>query len=251
MTGDGIRVWKRSCIAVVVFAALTASILLLPANTTALVFDDPLTTSSVKIRSGTGSFSALSDHAKLVTVKPGATLSGTIRLDTFNGMDPGFVAPLIWTRSWDAHYAGFETLNPWIGTGTREHTADVSFTVPTAPGTYYLIFAFNAEYNGSQVASLTNWRYYDTHGAVSWGDGKDVADLSSSKIAEIQANGRTIVNYQFDGWSQEWTLPADAVTIVVAENNSGDAWFPDWVPIAFTVTAIAFAVAILMIRRSL
>jgi len=251
MIGNGMRAWKRGSIAAVAFAALTASMLLLPSQTMALVFDDPLTTSSVKIRSGTGSFSALSDDVKLVTVKPGETVSGKIRLDTFNGMDPGFVAPLIWTRSWGAHYATFETIDPWIGTGTREHTADISFTVPETPGTYYLIFAFNAEYNGSQVASLTNWRYYDTHGAVSWGDGKDVADLSSSKIAEIQANGRTTVTYQFDGWSQEWTLPADAVSIVVDANGSSDAQLPDWVPIAFGLTAIVFVAAILMIRRSL
>jgi len=71
MIGNGMRAWKRGSIAAVAFAALAASMLLLPSHTTALVFDDPLTTSSVKIRSGTGSFSALSDDVKLVTVKPG------------------------------------------------------------------------------------------------------------------------------------------------------------------------------------
>jgi hypothetical protein len=251
MKGDGTSIWKRGFLAVMVFVALAATTLLLPSISTALVYDDPLTTSNLRIRSGTGSFSSLTDEVKRVNAQPGATLSGTIRLDTSNGMDSAFVAPLIWTRSWGAHYASFETIEPWIGTGVREHTVDISFTAPEEPGTYYLIFAFNAEYNGSQVASLTNWRYYDEEGTVSWGDGNDVADLSSSKIAEVQANGRTNVSYQFNGWSQGWTLPADAVTIVVGGRSDGATTFPDWVPIAFGLTAIAFVGVMLMIRRSL
>jgi hypothetical protein len=185
MLSDGIWERKRGWIAIVVFVAFVVPILLLPTSSNALVFEDPLTSSSVKIRSGTGSFSVLSDDVKRVNVQPGATLSGTIRLDTYNGMDSAFVAPLIRTMSWGVHYASFEIIDPWIGTGSREHTFEISFTAPKTPGTYYLIFAFNAEYNGSEVASLTNWRYYDAQGGVSWDDGNDTADLSSSKIAEI------------------------------------------------------------------
>ena len=36
----------------------------------ALVYDDPLTTSNVRIRSGTGSFSSLTDEVKRVNAQP-------------------------------------------------------------------------------------------------------------------------------------------------------------------------------------
>jgi hypothetical protein len=112
----------------------------------------------------------------------------------------------------------FWTINEWIGTGTQQYgSGHFSLDVPTSPGTYYLIFAFNAEYNGSQVASCTNWRYFDQYGSVAWDDGNDLAQLSTDQIAELQSAGRTKVAYHFEEQPQEWTVPADAFTITVVE----------------------------------
>jgi hypothetical protein len=99
-------------------------------------------------------------------------------------------------------------------------SSNIAVNAPSSEGTYYLIFAFNAELNGAQVASCTNWRH---EGGVVWNDGNDIASFSSQKIAEIQSNGRTTVSYLFTTWSQQWTVPSDAIKIVVADEKDGVA----------------------------
>ncbi len=179
-------------------------------------YDDPLTASYVKIQSGTGSFASVSPSNKRINVEPGAVLSGSVTMSTKNDLAGSDIAPLIGTPSWGAHSTSFWTVNPWISTGTNSYTSSgISLTAPSTAGTYYLIFAFNAEKTGAQVASCTNWRYVERGGSELWNDGNDVAGLSASQIAEAQATGRTTVTYRFQTWTQGWTVPADAIKVVV------------------------------------
>ncbi len=204
-------------IAALTLLALMGSLVLVTPDAAAMTFDDPLTSSYVKIRSGTGSFSGVSDSSKQIQVEGGTDLWGSVNLETFNGMEPSNRAPLISTPSWGSHSSSYQEINNWIGTGTWNYNSgEISLTAPTAPGTYYIIFAFNAEFTAEEVASSTNWRYADVHGVV-WNDGNDVAGLSGSKISQMQSSGRTTVLYKFDGASQAWTMPGDAITIVVGQ----------------------------------
>jgi hypothetical protein len=175
---------------------------------------DPLAESYVHLISGTGSFSTISAGSKVINVVPGAIITGSITMNVKNDMSGSAVAPLIGTTSWGTHSTSFWTVNNWIGTGTGTYTSsDISLTAPSAPGTYYLIFAFNGEMESGQVASTTNWRI----GSMQWEDGNDVADYNATQIAEAQANGRTLVNYQFLEGAARFTMPSDVLVINIGQ----------------------------------
>jgi hypothetical protein len=185
-------------------------------------YDDPLMSSSVRVQSGTGSFSSVTSTNKQINVQPGGSIAGSLSMTTINGLEASDRAPLIGTTSWGSHSTSFWMINEGISSGTATYTATISQTVPNEPGTYYLIFAFNAEMNGAEVASSTNWRYVERNGGLLWNNGNDVAELSASQISDAQTNGRTHVSYTFQTWSQPWTVPADAVTVVVGTPPPSD-----------------------------
>ncbi len=206
-------------IAVTVMTLLGSFVMVAP-PAAALVYDDPLTNSYVKIQSGTGSFSSLSSSSKQIYVQSGESIYGSVMLETYNGMSASNRAPLIGTPNWGSHSSSYWTINDWISTGIQFYGSQgISLTAPSTAGTYYLIFAFGAEFTGAQVASSTNWRYADVHGEV-WNDGNDVAQLSASKISQMQSSGRTTVNYLFDTASQSWTVPGDAIVVVVSNEGT-------------------------------
>jgi len=220
---------RGMAIAVTALVLLGSFVMMAP-PAKAWVYDDPLTSSYVKIKSGSGSFSTLSPSSKQIFVQSGETLTGSIVLETYNSMVSSDRAPLIGTPNWGSHSSSYWTIEDWISTGTQSYgSGEISLTAPSTAGTYYIIFAFGAEFTGGQLASCTNWRYADVHGEV-WNDGNDIAQLSTAKIAQMQSAGRTTVSYLFDRGSQSWTVPGDAVTVVVSDEGA--------VPSPFTTSQV-------------
>lgn len=170
-------------------------------------------TGTVQILSGTGSFGLVSGTNKTLSVFPGASIVGTVHLQTFNAGRRDAIAPLVYTPSWGDPSSSWRLVNNWIPTGQSEQTAQVFVTAPAVPGRYFLAFAFQWEKGGDHVASATNWSL----GADRWGDGNDIAALSEAQIAEAQANGSTTANW-LAGDPPRFILehlPADVLTVVV------------------------------------
>ena len=179
---------------------------------------------TLKITSGSEDFKSVSSASKTLTVVPGAKIGGTIKLQALNFAVPDAVAPLIWTPSWGDHSNSWQLIAGWIPPGQSAQQAHLSFTAPTTPGTYHIIFAFAWQMRGDQVASCSDWNL----GFDRWNDGHDIAELSAAQISEAQLHGYTEVNWL--GWadaghsSTRYVLhqyePADALTLVVAEKRS-------------------------------
>ncbi len=112
---------------------------------------------TITLTSGTGSFSSVGATNKTITVSPGTTLSGDLSYTTSNIGSTDDVAPLIWTPTWGDNSTDYTTVSSWIGIGTSNFTTPISITIPSSPGTYYLIFAFALEIGADHVASATNW----------------------------------------------------------------------------------------------
>ncbi|MBV8695089.1 MAG: serine/threonine protein kinase [Ktedonobacteraceae bacterium] len=172
---------------------------------------------TVQIESGTDSFSALSPTAKMLTVQPGTYLNGKITLLLLNQLPSSDQAPLIGTPSWGDDSTDFWTISSWIGTGALSITPSITLTAPSQPGTYYLIFAFQAEIGADHVASATNWQRVekDISGKDVWHDGNDIAEFTMSQIAQAQHFGCTTNKILMQGGYLLTYAPADAVTISV------------------------------------
>jgi hypothetical protein len=165
----------------------------------------------LKIVSGTGMFSSISPTNRTITVSPGQSITGTMTLNANNALTPDAVAPLIGTTSWGDHSSSWWLINSWIPTGSSTQTTNVNVTAPTTPGTYYLIFAFQGEMNGAQVASATNW----ATGQIVWNDGNDIAGFSAQQIALAQEDGVTLDNRLYTSGYLEACQPSDAIEIIV------------------------------------
>jgi hypothetical protein len=104
-----------------------------------------------------------------IDVDPGATISGTVKVQTYNSHPPSAIEPLGYTATWGDRVAQVVTINPWIATGTNNYDIPVNKTAPTTPGTYYLPIAFAGTYNLAQVMSATHPAW-----SAVWYDGNDV-----------------------------------------------------------------------------
>lgn len=187
----------------------------------------------IRILSGTGSFASVSDASDTLTVSPGASLDGTIALSVLNLGRSDAVAPLIYTPSWGVHSNSWQQVSGWVPTGQSQQKAQLSFTAPTTPGTYHIIFAVCWEVGGDHVASATSWgigkdlgygwvNHYDV-----WDDGNDIADFNAAQISSAQQNGWAM-NNAMNGpdsshsttWYSQRPYPADAITLVVTGNGT-------------------------------
>jgi serine/threonine protein kinase len=184
---------------------------------------------TLRITSGNRDFTSVSSAKKILTVTPGTKLDGTIELQTLNLGVSDAIAPLIWTTSWGDHSTSWQEINAWIPTGKSAQQAHVSCTAPTTPGTYHIIFAFAWEKRGDQVASGSNWAL----GTDRWNDGNDIAELGAAQLSEAQLNGYTEDKWLVgagDGYSSPHYIhqyvPADALTLIVAESSSTSATEP-------------------------
>jgi hypothetical protein len=171
---------------------------------------------TLQIVSATGRLSSISGSNKILYVSPGAALTGTVTLSADNITPGGDVVPLIYTPSWGADSNSWQLINGGIPVGQSTQQAQVSVTVPSTPGTYYIIFAFSWEETGDQVASGSNWKL----GNDAWDDGNDIAEFSASQIASAQLNGYAVDEWLFPGtggtthYASEY-IPSDGITLIV------------------------------------
>ena len=165
----------------------------------------------IQIVSGIGTFAAMDDAHKSLTVAPGSLLQGAVTLRVING-GPGFaVAPLIQTPSWGDHETSWSSIG-YVRPGESQFTAQVNLTAPVQPGVYHILFAFQLETDGESVASATNWARYNNI----WNDGNDIADFNSSQIQQAQQTGCAINPWLMETGIQPAYVPADAITVDVA-----------------------------------
>ncbi|HUL38664.1 MAG TPA: Ig-like domain-containing protein [Methanomassiliicoccales archaeon] len=165
--------------------------------------------SSLAIVSGTGDFASIA--GKRISAVVGSTLSGTISFHADVTWKASEQVPLIGTSNWGSPAASFFEAAPDLATGSSDATASVTFTLPSVPGDYYLIFAFRNESSAGHVASATD----DAVGAPVWGDGNDIAALTSVQINESRSTGRTLGDWlRIDGMHAV-RIPSDALLINV------------------------------------
>lgn len=187
-----------------------------PAPVASISPDAPL--GQLRILSGTGSFSPVSEANKILKVSAGANLNGTVALRAMNLGHGDAIAPLIYTPSWGEHIASWKLISASIPVGQSTQTAQVLLTVPSEPGTYHIIFAFAWELRGDQVASASNW----SAGRDVWNDGNDIAEFNAEQLALAQKNGWTTNNLMYGPnpthptqFYQPQYYPADALTVFV------------------------------------
>lgn len=172
----------------------------------------------IRIMSGDGSFSSISDAKNSLNVLPNTSLTGTIRLRVNNIGPPDAIAPLIWTPSWGDHSLSWKQVNNCVPSGNSVQLAEVSLIAPTVPGKYHIIFALCWEIGGSHVASATAW----TLRRDFWNDGNDIADFNEAQLLSAQLHG-WVLNSELNGpdsshqtyWYQKRYYPADAINIIV------------------------------------
>lgn len=174
------------------------------------------TTSSLSLSSGTGSFSTVSESAKRVIAFVGQSLNGGLSFDFINAW-PADATPLILAYTWGAHSSSYQLVYANLSAGSGSGTATITgLVVPTAPGTYYLIFAFRNESDSAHVSSATS----ALHGPPVWNDGNDIADFNSEQVGDAQSSGRTTVSWLMTNDLQEVRVPADAIKVLVIPNES-------------------------------
>ena len=91
-------------------------------------------------------------------------------------------------------------------------SAPVHVVAPRQPGTYRLIFVFQAEPTVEHILSATNW----TAGRPVWGDGNDVARWSPEQLAAADRAGQVVVRQLWPGGRrvENW-FPATTIELVV------------------------------------
>jgi hypothetical protein len=127
---------------------------------------------------------------------------------------PSANAPLVGTVSWGNHSDGYWKAMASIMPGEYTFSTRVPFDAPARAGTYHILFAFQLEYEASNVASGTLWVL---HRDV-WDDGNDIAEFTPSQIAQAQKYGCTVdrwlTRYPDDRYTAV-VVPADAITVQV------------------------------------
>jgi hypothetical protein len=165
---------------------------------------------TVEIVSGAGAFDTINSEQKKITVSPGAALQGAVTLRVLN-LGPGFaVALMVETPSWGDHAASWRLLGN-LPTGEVTRMANIDLHAPLQPGIYHILFAFQLELSGGNVASGTNW---STRGDV-WNDGNDLAEFSPLQIRNAQSWGCAIDPWLMPEGPQLFYVPADAITVEV------------------------------------
>ena len=129
---------------------------------------------------------ALSTSNWEISVGAGTQITGNVLFDVSNFMGANAVAPLGYTWTWGERSTAIATIYGSIPTGTTSWNVPINLTAPLAPGTYYLLFGMNGEFNMSQVLSCDSWA---ASGGVIWNDGNDYHDMAASDISFAHNNG--------------------------------------------------------------
>lgn len=136
----------------------------------------------------------LDTAAPEIVVEAGQTITGTVTTRTMHNYNSGAVVPYGYHYSWDARSGSKVTISSDLSNGPQTWNTSLNLTAPSKPGTYWLAFASNAEFNLNQVFSSTNWKV----GSVHWNDGNDIFDLSDNAFESAWSAGYVQVsNYEF------------------------------------------------------
>lgn len=167
---------------------------------------------TIKLTGGSLAGQALSASEWEITVSPGQPITGTVQCETDNFMGSNAVAPFGYTWTWGTRETAIVGINGWIPTGKRQWSVPISLTAPTSPGTYYILFAFNGEFNMSQVLSCDNWSV----SGIIWHDGNDYFDMDPTRLEFAHSCG-FVRNWRYrnNGGYRDWEVPALPVKVVV------------------------------------
>jgi hypothetical protein len=176
--------------------------------------------STVRLCSGTGSFSGVNPTMKSIRVYATSSFTGSLTIALDNKNADGVQVPLILTPSWGYFSSSYRTLDSMIETGVSYlDTGSFSFTAPSIAGRYYIVFAFHTATGGAFVASATD----PSMGAPIWEDGNDIAAFPTSRFTDAQSQGYTEVLWQIpSGYTLE-ELAADAITVDVESYDDSSA----------------------------
>lgn len=169
-------------------------------------------TGSIRIVSGTGSFSGITSTNKDVTTRKGERLVGSIQVITSNNMPELAMAPLIMVPTWKGREGNYVEINSWIQAGESKYDIQVNLEAPSESVPAYLLIAFEGVTHAEYVASCTD----ENLGYSLWGDGQDLVDCPTDSIVEAQRVGS--VDWKFlgtDGYKPR-RIPLDALRIVPA-----------------------------------
>jgi plastocyanin len=172
--------------------------------------DDPGAISTLKLHSGRVFNQDIYPWGTILDVTPGQRINGTVTVQWDSDWPSSISAPLIMTPSWGNHQSSFSTHGNAQGSGTR--AINVDFTAPSAPGTYYIIFAYRAEIDGGDVASMTNWA---RSGGEIWNDGNDVASWNSAMLEGVWSRGRVLGKVLADDGLRDAYVPATMIEVRV------------------------------------
>jgi hypothetical protein len=195
------------------------------------VYDcDPSSSYLVFLRGGsTLAGQPISAGQPAITVAPGSSLEGTIRLRARNRHDGGALVPVVWVNSWRTGAAGqpspFTPLRDWTQDrddwaapnpggdadptdpppGISDNEFDVDLQAPDEPGTYFMIVAVSGQTTHAHVAAMSTYDYCSSIGQTCvpvWedefvglgGDGKlNLVNLTEQMMAGCFSYGATMV----------------------------------------------------------
>lgn len=132
-----------------------------------------------------------------VTVRPGAPITGMLKLRSFTTGTAAILAGAV--ALWGDRTRNFLTLMALPPNGRSEHTIVFEDKVdrlrelraPMVPGTYPLLVVFAAETELRFVASGTNWLLREPV----WNDGNDLADFTPEQVEALRRDG-VVGNYR-------------------------------------------------------
>lgn len=175
---------------------------------------DPGESSSLVLVSGTINGEGVSPSSRTVVVSPGAAITGSFTVAINSSWPSNDVMAMGVTPTWGTPSTSYVDLGGFSTPVTgQQRTIDLKLTAPTAPGTYFIIAAFRAEYTAGEVMSCTNWQV----GNLDWRTGYAIADWSLSNIDTANKKGTVLANYLFPGGNDPQYVPATAIKIVVKE----------------------------------
>jgi len=170
--------------------------------------------STLRLAGGRLNGQSVSPDRRRVVVLPGDTLRGEVRLVYTSRWGAASVI-LGATPTWGDPAKQALSIGP-LATPAAEmpRSAPVSLAVPDEPGSYRLIFVFQAETSAAHILSGTNW----TVGVPVWGDGNDVAGWSPAQLDQADRTGQVWTRQLWpDGRWVENVFAATTVEVVVRE----------------------------------
>jgi hypothetical protein len=197
---------------VCLFALVTLTLAAAP-----MAFADPGQSSSLLLVNGTINQQNVTSSNRTVVVGAGAAITGSFNVTINSSWSSSDVMAMGVTPTWGQHSTSYVDLGGFSSPVTGlQRTINLNLTAPQAPGTYYVIAAFRAEFTAGQVMSCTNWSV----GHLNWNTGYAVADWPTYTIDTANRVGTVLVNYLFPNGNDREYMPATAIQIVVVFSTS-------------------------------